>query len=388
MSQNNLNNLIFEELNKEFDKPEAELIFKCRQSTIEISSLSPAELDSFELLEEQGYLAKAQMIANEEDFARFGAEPKHVPVIALAVYLEELIQKRIDFAEYERLAKKEAEFELLRKAKGSEAWKIERQNLLMKLDNATHLDKLVVRELSKTLGSYQAEWLFLLHKSNFPDFLLLPDEVLLLDSLFKQGYIDKSRYGFGASKQTIEIIKQAKANAEKQLMLDASIQGEGSEAWEEARQLSIEKLNMAARVGNLTAFNILSKRFLNTDIPDKEGKTAFHHAAMHGKIEIMSALLQRNANINAADNDGNTPLLLASKLNSTGITAIVFLLKNGANVHATNNDGEDAIAVARKRKNWAILDVLEDYTRSEKEKVHLDSLIEAEQVGDEIAFGF
>lgn len=393
-----LDELISEEINKNFSKSESELLLKCYQSSVAIDSLSTAELDCFELLEKNEYLAKEQRVINEELVARFGAEPNHQSFTAIAMCFWALIERLKAIADYvadeERYAKEQADIAFLRQANGSEAWEIARQNELMRFDKLNHFDKLIVHELSATIDSMQAEWLVRLYKGGrgFPDYLLLSDEISAMDKLVEQGYVVKGgdEYRISNKQNIIQIINQARNNAEKQLLVDAIAQGEGSEVWKEARQLSLEKLNTAARAGNLTAFNLLFKRFLNADNPDETGKTAFHHAAEHGKVEIMSALLMRNANINAADNDGNTPLLVAAKSVLTSIVTIAFLLENGANFHATNDEGEDAIAVARKRKNWAILDAIEDYQRSEKEKDHLDGLIKipVEQADDELAFGF
>ena len=67
-------------------------------------------------------------------------------------------------------------------------------------------------------------------------------------------------------------------------------------------------------------------------------------AAEGGNIEEISLLLERGANIDAADGDGWTALMLAAKSGHTG--AVRLLLERGANIHATNKNGWQAAGIA------------------------------------------
>ncbi len=70
------------------------------------------------------------------------------------------------------------------------------------------------------------------------------------------------------------------------------------------------------------------------------GQTPLHWAAEHNKNpNLIYPLIQAGAEINAKDNDGNTPLHLAAK-NNNNPEVIALLIALGANPQATNNNGK------------------------------------------------
>jgi ankyrin repeat protein len=81
------------------------------------------------------------------------------------------------------------------------------------------------------------------------------------------------------------------------------------------------------------------------EIRDREGKTAIFAAASYlfgdedgARAECVRLLAQAGANVNARDDDGNTPL------HETFLTDVEEeLLKLGADVNARNKDGETPI---------------------------------------------
>jgi ankyrin repeat protein len=56
-------------------------------------------------------------------------------------------------------------------------------------------------------------------------------------------------------------------------------------------------------------------------------------------------LVEKGIDVNAADKNGNTPLMLASALGE--VDMINLLIENGANVNAKNKDGETALSIAK-----------------------------------------
>jgi ankyrin repeat protein len=77
------------------------------------------------------------------------------------------------------------------------------------------------------------------------------------------------------------------------------------------------------------------------------------HAAMAGRagLRILTALLSKGADVNAAEHGGYTPLHLAA---SRGDLALLnTLLARGARAEALTDDGQTAEAIARKRGHVA-----------------------------------
>jgi ankyrin repeat protein len=71
-------------------------------------------------------------------------------------------------------------------------------------------------------------------------------------------------------------------------------------------------------------------------IPDKSLDADIIEASRTGKIDEVEDLISRCADVNARNEDMNTPLHFAS--GEGHITVIDMLLKNGADINITNND--------------------------------------------------
>ena len=56
----------------------------------------------------------------------------------------------------------------------------------------------------------------------------------------------------------------------------------------------------------------------NLDIGDRSGKTALHHAAYNGHLEMLSLLLVKGANVKAIDKREKTALHLAALMGEGG----------------------------------------------------------------------
>ncbi len=108
-----------------------------------------------------------------------------------------------------------------------------------------------------------------------------------------------------------------------------------------ARSVLIE----AASSGNPDMVRLILGYHPDLEKRDGEGKTAMFAAAEHGTkarenemAESLRLLAEAGADVNARDNNGNTPL---HEANLTGVEE--ELLKLGADVNARNNDGETPI---------------------------------------------
>ena len=87
-----------------------------------------------------------------------------------------------------------------------------------------------------------------------------------------------------------------------------------------------------------------------TDVNAKDefGCTLLHDAVRTKKTDAINILLKHGADINAQDNNGNTPLFTAIR-RSANSKVIDILLKHNADVNIANNAGQTPIFIAASR---------------------------------------
>jgi ankyrin repeat protein len=111
--------------------------------------------------------------------------------------------------------------------------------------------------------------------------------------------------------------------------------------------------------------SLLLEHGVDVDVRTKDEWTPLHFAAFNGRIEVVRVLLDRGANANAEDDQGETPLHLVSRSNhipeehAVGITEL--LLERGADASARDNDHATPLQLARYRGKLDIEKVLLDY---------------------------
>ena len=68
------------------------------------------------------------------------------------------------------------------------------------------------------------------------------------------------------------------------------------------------------------------------DLQNKNGKTVLHYALSDSDVscEILSCLIEMEADVNAGGNINHTPLMIAAEKGH--INAVTFLIRNGADV--------------------------------------------------------
>jgi serine/threonine-protein phosphatase 6 regulatory ankyrin repeat subunit A/serine/threonine-protein phosphatase 6 regulatory ankyrin repeat subunit B len=104
-------------------------------------------------------------------------------------------------------------------------------------------------------------------------------------------------------------------------------------------------LHIAAEHGKLPAVLLLLDRGANATLADRNGRTALHDAVCRYRalsaVEVVTALLAHGALVNAVDKEEKTPLhFCASRGNLAFIPAARALLQAGADVNATDKKGE------------------------------------------------
>jgi ankyrin repeat protein len=91
-------------------------------------------------------------------------------------------------------------------------------------------------------------------------------------------------------------------------------------------------LHRAAAAGHADLVKALLDRSAQVDAKDYGGGGALHAAAARGQVEAAAALLDRRAEPSAPDEDGVTPLHLAARSGHEAVAAL--LLKRGADANA------------------------------------------------------
>jgi len=108
-----------------------------------------------------------------------------------------------------------------------------------------------------------------------------------------------------------------------------------------------EQLNAAllgaARCGNIRWANRLIGQGANVNAADNIGNTAIHIASRSGYLELVKLLINRDANINTANNNGERAIDIAAA--NDRIELVDSLIERDADVEAEDNEHHKAIDV-------------------------------------------
>lgn len=93
------------------------------------------------------------------------------------------------------------------------------------------------------------------------------------------------------------------------------------------------------------------------DTPDgSTGERGIHIAVKDRDLSWIGFLMQKGARIDLKDRDGNTPLMVASRIGF--IDAARLLIAKGAQVNASNNLGETPLIMAAQKRDLAMVRLL------------------------------
>ena len=105
----------------------------------------------------------------------------------------------------------------------------------------------------------------------------------------------------------------------------------------------VTPLMIAAREGRLNVVTFLIKEGVDVSLPDYDGRTALHFAvgSSDNSCEILSCLIENGADINKGRIDNQTPLMVAVKKGH--ISVATFLIERGADVDLQDENGNTAL---------------------------------------------
>jgi ankyrin repeat protein len=90
---------------------------------------------------------------------------------------------------------------------------------------------------------------------------------------------------------------------------------------------------------------------VDVNIKDDLGRTPLHYAASSDNLSVVSLLIESGAELDAQDNDGQTPLYMALT-EGYYYETVWTLLDNGASVELENANGETALHLAVRNDYW------------------------------------
>lgn len=90
----------------------------------------------------------------------------------------------------------------------------------------------------------------------------------------------------------------------------------------------------------------------------QNGQTALHMAAMNGKVDILTILIARGANVNIQDDEGVSPLMVAAKAGQ--LEAVQALIAQGAKIELQDKLGENALHIAAGHGKKDVVEALLD----------------------------
>ena len=101
---------------------------------------------------------------------------------------------------------------------------------------------------------------------------------------------------------------------------------------------------------------------INLDIPDGQGRTAIHHACMHGKLEVVKLFLEKVKEeflgLNILDREGHSPLHLACIGNKPENVQHLLTLSLPIDVNAMDRNGWTLLHLAAKHGHDKVFQVV------------------------------
>lgn len=128
-----------------------------------------------------------------------------------------------------------------------------------------------------------------------------------------------------------------------------------------------EKILLNIEPSNQTLRETIRKGIRNINIKDQNGNTPLHIASKKNKSEDINLLIRLGARINATNIYGETPIFNA--VNENNIEAVKALISKGAKLDIINNNKQSILHIATVRRN---IDIINEILKNNKKVLEIE----------------
>ena len=122
----------------------------------------------------------------------------------------------------------------------------------------------------------------------------------------------------------------------------------------------VEALYKAAGDGDSTQVTALLDSGMDVNGRTCTGSYALNNAAVENEIEVIKILLERGANPNVQNLQGDTPLICATKYAGGKPATVKLLIEAGTDSAKRDDDGKTALDYAKEKEQKEAISLLEN----------------------------
>lgn len=111
--------------------------------------------------------------------------------------------------------------------------------------------------------------------------------------------------------------------------------------------IPLPNIHLAAEMGSIRQIKRFLDKGIKVNAANEDGETPLHLAMFSMRKSVVEFLITNGALVNAKDNSGETPLHIAAHGND--VEMITILLKHGADINAQDNYGDTPLREAARR---------------------------------------
>lgn len=130
-------------------------------------------------------------------------------------------------------------------------------------------------------------------------------------------------------------------------------------AFAENSEISVtEDLIQAVQNIDIVSLNVLLADGADIDTVDQQGNTPLMLASSIGNPRMLRIILVHNPDIHARNNNGETALMIAAEHGQLAV--VQQLIEQGADIYAKNNHGLSPVEIATRNGHRQISDILKN----------------------------